>query len=204
MNRAHDCAEYYHSELNTNGHLIFYRNRVRYAPGSQFVSLHASGKASTFLRSDINGHSLNSWHILDFYVLLSIIIPVVLAGTSRVAAAAAHRRSSLPLLAKARSIGSSLVLATISILLLSFLPNSPPIVSFSRGAARLPCEARHRARLLRAALHCARAAQRAWRLAVQRARSLCCPVRPCAARNHAARGTHRAAQGTRARGVPAP
>ncbi len=41
MNRVHDCAEYYHSELNTSGLLIFYRNRVRYAPGSQFVSLHA-------------------------------------------------------------------------------------------------------------------------------------------------------------------
>ncbi len=43
MNRAHDCAEYYHSELYTNGLLMFYRNQVRYAPGSQFVSLHASG-----------------------------------------------------------------------------------------------------------------------------------------------------------------
>ncbi len=56
----------------------------------------------------------------------------------------AHRRSSPQLLAQARSIGSSLVLATISIilnLLLSFLPNSPPIVSFSRDAARFLCEA---------------------------------------------------------------
>jgi hypothetical protein len=43
MNRAHDCAEYHHSELNTNGLLMFYRYQVRYAPGSQFVSLHASG-----------------------------------------------------------------------------------------------------------------------------------------------------------------
>ena len=34
-----------------------------------------------------------------------------------------------------------------------------------------------------------------------RARSLCCPVRPCAARNRAERGTRRAAQGTRARGA---
>jgi hypothetical protein len=76
---------------------------------------------------------------------------------------------------------------------------SPPIVSFSRGAARPPCDARHRERPLCAALHFARAAQRAWRLAAQHARSLCCPVRPCAARNRAALGTSRAAQGTRAR-----
>ncbi len=78
---------------------------------------------------------------------------------------------------------------------------SPPIFSFSRGATRLPCEARNRARLPCAALYRARAAQRAWRLAVQRARSLCCPVRPCAARNRTARGTRRVAQGTRARGT---
>ncbi len=79
--------------------------------------------------------------------------------------------------------------------------SSPPIVSFLRGAARLHCEALHRARLSCAALHRARAAQRACRLAAQRARSLCCPVLPCAARNRTARGTLRAAQGTCARGA---
>ncbi len=67
--------------------------------------------------------------------------------------------------------------------------------------SRVPAAAWHRAHLLCAALHCARAAQRAWRLAAQRARSLYCLVRPCAVRNSAAWGTHRAAQGTRARGA---
>jgi hypothetical protein len=44
-----------------------------------------------------------------------------------------------------------------------------------------------------------RAQRSAWRLAAQRACSLCCPLRPCAARNRAARETRRAAQGTLAR-----
>jgi hypothetical protein len=55
MNRAHDYAEYYHSVIMlniiilnvtpivTNEYLIFYRNQVRFVPGSQFVSLHTSG-----------------------------------------------------------------------------------------------------------------------------------------------------------------
>ncbi len=33
MNRAHDCAQYYHSDLNTNEFLILYRNQVRFVPG---------------------------------------------------------------------------------------------------------------------------------------------------------------------------
>jgi hypothetical protein len=62
-----------------------------------------------------------------------------------------------------------------------------------RGAApRVP--SLRRTRLRCTALHRARAAQRAWRQAEQRARSLCCPVLPCSAQNHAARGTRRAAR----------
>ncbi len=59
-----------------------------------------------------------------FYLFLHILTQSSssLLHPSRVAAASAHRRSSPLLLAHARSIGSSLVLPTISILLLSFPP----------------------------------------------------------------------------------
>jgi hypothetical protein len=98
---------------------------------------------------------------------------------SRVAAAAGHRRSSPPLLAQARLICSSGSPSQLTVAPRPGSPNrfvpglgydfhappivSPPLISFSRGAARLPCEARHRARLPCAALHRARSAQRARR-----------------------------------------
>jgi hypothetical protein len=39
MIRAHDCAEYYHSKLHKNGFLIFYKNQVRFAPGTLAICL---------------------------------------------------------------------------------------------------------------------------------------------------------------------
>ena len=142
-----------------------------------------------------------------FYLFLHILSQSSssLLHPLRVAASAAHRRSSPPLLAQpeARSIGSSLVLATNSIILLSFLP-----LSFLFRAAQRAFPARRGTTRAFAAQRCT--VQRAWRLAAQRARSLCCPVLPgsCPARRETAQrgecaGQHR--ESTRAAPlVPAP
>jgi hypothetical protein len=81
------------------------------------VGLYAAG----LLRLVFN---LQNYASNNFYLFPHILLQSrhTLLHPSRVAAAVAHRCSSPPLLAQARCIGSSLVLATISILLLSVLP----------------------------------------------------------------------------------
>ncbi len=108
-----------------------------------------------------------------FYLFLHILSQSSssLLHPSRVAATVIHRRSSPPLLAQARSIGSSLVLATISILLLSLLP-----LSFLFRAAPRAFPARCGTARAFAAQRCTvraqRSARRAW---------LCSARVPCAA-----------------------
>ncbi len=133
-----------------------------------------------------------------FYLFSHILLQSSssLLHPSRVAASAAHCRSSLPLLAQARSIGSSLVLATISNLLLSFLPQSFLFRAAPRAfPARLCTASAFSAQ--RCTVRSQRSARGAWlRSARVPCAALCCPARrgtaprdPCAAlRGPARRG----------------
>jgi hypothetical protein len=134
-----------------------------------------------------------------FYFFLHILSQSSssLLHPSRVAAAAAHRRSSQPLLAQAHSIGSSLVLATISILLLLFLPLS---FLFRAAPRAFPARRAPRAPSLHSAALCVRSAARVAPGCAARCESPGCAA-PCTVRIRAALGTRRAAQGTRARGA---
>jgi hypothetical protein len=111
---------------------------------------------------NLQNYASNNFYLFSHILSLSCSS---LLHPSRVAAAAAHLRSSPPLLAQAHSIGSSLVLATISVLLLSFLP-----LSFLFLAAL-------RAPPLRSAAPCARHASRVAPGCAARA----FPVLPCTA-----------------------
>ncbi len=135
-----------------------------------------------------------------FYLFLHILSQSSseLLHPSRVAAAAAHRRSAQPLLAQAHSIGSSLVLATIYIFLLLFLP-----LSFLFRAAQRTFPARRGTvrtfSMQRCTVRAQRSARGAWlRSARVPCTALCGPVLRETAQRGECAGQHR----ERARAVP--
>jgi hypothetical protein len=139
-----------------------------------------------------------------FYLFLHIFSQSSssLLHPSRVAAAAAYRRSSPPLLAQARSIGSSLVLATISILLLSFLGKFSPYHFFfaRRCAPSLRGAAPRAFSAQRFTVRAQRSARGAWRFPCA---ALCCPARRETAQRGECAGQHRERARASPR-VPAP
>ncbi len=149
------------------------------------------------LVSNLQNYASNIFYFKLFLHILSQSSSSLLHPSS-VAAAAAHRRSSPPLLAQACSIGSSLVVATISILLLSFLP-----LSFLFRAAPRAFPARRGTARAFAAQRCTVRAQRSARGAWLRSArvpcaALCCPARRETAQRGERAGQHR----ERARAAP--